>query len=305
MNLVLPKKYLTKQSLVSWIYVVMGGIVMSAGFVLFMNPYRVVPGGVYGMGIVLHELFPAIQVGTFGLMLDIPLLLIGFRVFGRMFGSKTIVAALLIPLVMNTMTFLIGNDPALMFGGKFDLRQDMILVCLFGGVVIGTGLGLILRGHATSGGTDIIAMLLARYTKLTFSRGILITDSIVVIFGLVVLGDWRMPLYSLVTIFVVTRMIDYVIDGGSYDKLLFIISEKHEEIRTFVLDNMGRGGTYVKSSGMYTRKDKDMIFLVVSRVEVSLVEKTIREIDPAAFVVIVNAYETYGEGFKSFPANTN
>ncbi len=301
MNLILPEKYLTRQNVISWATLIVGTVVMAAGFVLFMNPYRVVPGGVYGLGIVLHELVPSIQVGTFGLMFDIPLLLIAFKVFGRMFGGKTIVSALLIPVVMNAMTYFVGEDPATMLGGHIDLRQDMILVCLFGGVFIGTGLGLIIRSNATSGGTDIVAMLLTRYTKLTFSKGILLVDSMVVIFGLIVLGDWRMPLYSLVTIFVTTRVIDYVIDGASYDKLLFIISEKHEEIRTFVLENMGRGGTYIKSSGLYTRRDKDMIFLVVSRAEVSRVEKTIREIDPEAFVVIVNAYETYGDGFKSFP----
>ena len=93
-----------RQSVKSWIYVLLGSIVLSAGFVLFMNPYKIVPGGVYGTGIVLHSLFPSIQVGTFGLMLDIPLLIIGFRVFGRMFGAKTIFSALLIPAVMNGMT---------------------------------------------------------------------------------------------------------------------------------------------------------------------------------------------------------
>lgn len=303
MNLILPKKYLTRESITSWAVMILGALLISAGFVLFMNPYRIVPGGVYGLGIVLHELFPSVRVGTFGLLFDIPLLLIALRVFGRMFGAKTIVSALLIPVTMNAMAYFIGDDPATMFDGRFDLRQDMILVCLFGGLILGTGLGMIIRSHATSGGTDIVAMLLTRYTKITFSNGILIVDSLVVIFGLVILGDWRIPLYSLVTIYIATRMIDYVLDGASYDKLLFIISDKHEEIRTFVLDNMRRGGTYIKSSGMYTRLDKEMIFLVVSRVEVSTVRKTIHEIDPTAFVVIVNAYETYGDGFKPFPEN--
>ncbi len=183
-----------RQSVKSWIYVLLGSIVLSAGFVLFMNPYKIVPGGVYGTGIVLHSLFPSIQVGTFGLMLDIPLLLIGFKVFGRMFGAKTIFSALLIPAVMNGMTYLIGENPSLMFGGNMDLSQDMFLPCIFGGVMIGTGTGLIIKSHATSGGTDIIAMLLTHYAKFRFSRAILLVDSTIVIFGMIVLGDWRLPL---------------------------------------------------------------------------------------------------------------
>ncbi len=278
-----------------------GSLILSAGFVLFMNPYRVVPGGVYGLGIVLHELFPGVQVGTFGLLFDIPLLLIGMKVFGRRFGGKTLIAALMIPLIMNIMTALVGNDPATMFSGRMDLSDDMFLVCIFGGLFIGTGMGLILKTHATSGGTDIIAMLLSRYARLPFSRGVLLADSAVVIVGMIVLGSWRLPLYSLVTIFVSTRMIDLIIDGPSYDKLLFIISEKQDEIKDFILTNMGRGGTYLPSTGMYTGTHREMIFLVVSRSEVSAVKARIKEIDPAAFVVVVNAHETYGDGFKPFP----
>lgn len=297
----LYESLMTKRSVSSWLAVMLGSIVLSAGFVLFLNPYRIIPGGVYGAGIVLHSLVPQIQVGTFGLMLDIPLLLIGLKVFGRMFGAKTVFSALLIPVVMNGLTYAIGEDPTQMFGGNMDLSNDMFLACIFGGVFLGTGTGLIIKSHATSGGTDIIAMLLTRYTKLRFSRSILIVDSTVVLFGMIVLGDWRLPLYSLVTIFVSSRVIDYIIDGASYDKLLFIISERKEEIREFILDKMERGGTYIKSSGMYTQQDREMIFLVVSRNEVSMVQDMIRRIDPASFVVIVDAYETFGDGFKSFP----
>ncbi|MCD7970572.1 MAG: YitT family protein [Alistipes sp.] len=289
----------------SWIMVFTGSAILAAAFVLFINPYRIVPGGVYGTGIVLHALFPSVQVGTFGLMLDIPLLLIAFRIFGGMFGAKTVFAAVVTPVVMNTMTYILGEDPATMLGGRIDLTNDIIIACLFGGVLVGIGIGLIIKTRATSGGTDIIAMIITKYTHLTFSRSILLVDSMVVIFGIIVLGDWRLPLYSLVTIFVMSRTIDFVIDGASYDKLLFIISDKHESMRSFILDEMGRGATYIKSSGMYTGNDKEMIFLVVSRREVTTVQNKIRELDPLSFVVVVDAYETFGDGFKSFPVEAD
>ncbi|WP_283390649.1 YitT family protein [Millionella massiliensis] len=291
---------MNRQLIQQWLFVVVGAALLATAFVLFITPYRIVPGGVYGMGVVLNYLFPAIQVGTYGLSMDIPLLLIAFRLFGAKFGSKTIVAALLTPLFMDSMTYLIGSDPATMLGGKIDLSGDVLLSCIFGGILMGAGIGLIMKTHATSGGTDIVAMIVSRYLHLPISRSVLYVDSAVVIFGLVVLGDWKLPLYSLVTIFVSSRLIDYIVDGGSGDKLLFILSDKHADIRDYILSGLDRGGTYIKASGMYTGADKEMIFVVVSRREVSLMRDRIREIDPLAFMIVVDAHETLGEGFKTF-----
>ncbi len=216
---------------------------------------------------------------------------------------RTIVAAVATPLVMNTFTHFIGENPATMLMGHIDLSGDIIIACLFGGLLVGAGVGMILKTHATSGGTDIVAMIFTRYTKLTFSQSILLVDSLVVVFGIVVLGDWRLPLYSIITVFVSSRVINYILEGESYDKLLFIISERHDRIRPFILEQMGRGGTYIKSSGMYTGAAKEMIFVVINRLEVSSLQARIRQIDPEAFVVVVNAYETFGDGFKPFPEN--
>ncbi len=272
---------------------------MNAVFIFLPNKFFV-PGGVYGLGIVLHALFPSIQVGTFGLMFDIPLLLIAFWVFGGMFGARTIVSALIIPLAMNAMTALVGENPATMLGGEIDLSDDMLLACIFGGVITGAGTGLVIKAKSTTGGTDIVAMLLTRYARMNFSRGILLVDSIVVVFGMIVLGDWRLPLYSLITIFVISRVINFVLEGANSEKLLFIISDKHEALRDYIVNEIGRGGTYLKASGIYTRKDKEMIFVVVSRRQVSAVQDKIKEIDPLCFVVVVNAHETIGDGFKPF-----
>lgn len=291
---------MTRQTVSQWLYVVVGAALLATAFVLFITPYRIVPGGVYGMGVVLNYLFPAVQVGTYGLSMDIPLLIIAFRIFGARFGTKTIVAAVLTPVIMDTMTLLIGSDPATMFGGKIDLSGDVLLSCIFGGTLMGAGVGLILKTHATSGGTDIVAMIVSKYLHMPISRAVLYVDSLVVLFGLIVLGDWKLPLYSLVTIFVSSRVIDYIVDGGSGDKLLFILSDKHDQIRDYILDGLDRGGTYIKASGMYTGSDKEMIFVVVSRREVSLMRDRIREVDPDAFMIVVDAHETLGEGFKTF-----
>jgi uncharacterized membrane-anchored protein YitT (DUF2179 family) len=202
-----------------------------------------------------------------------------------------------------------------MFGGVIDLSNDLMLASLLGAVLIGVGVGLVLRNQATTGGTDIVAMYLQKFANMKFSSGILLADTCVVLSGLLVIGfglgadsegtsggSWLLSFYSLITIYVSSRVLAYVIDGASYDKLLFIISnDHHAELRDFILRDMDRSGTYIKAQGMYTEREREMIFVVVSRKEVILMQNKVREIDPKAFMVVTDAYETFGEGFKQFP----
>ena len=233
----------------------------------------------------------------------------------RQSGVPTLVVVNKIDL--TTQEALEALDPKQLFGGVIDLSNDLMLASLLGAVLIGLGVGLVLRNQATTGGTDIIAMYLQKFAKMKFSAGILLADSCVVLSGLLVIGfgvgsgadreaveggSWLLSFYSLITIYVSSRVLAYVIDGASYDKLLFIISENHHaELRDFIIEDMDRSGTYIKGKGMYTDQDREMIFVVVSRKEVHLVQNKVREIDPKAFMVVTDAYETFGEGFKQFP----
>jgi uncharacterized membrane-anchored protein YitT (DUF2179 family) len=284
-----------------WIYLVVGSFMMALAYVLFITPYKIIPGGVYGIGIVLNYLWPSIMVGTYGLLMDIPLLLIALKLFGARFSGKTIIVSVLCPLMMNALTIWVGGtDPEVILGGNINLSEDVLLACLFGGAIFGLGLGLVFRTNATSGGSDIIAMIVRKYTHLRLSRAVLIVDSSIVLIGLAVFGEWLMPMYSLIVIFMISQVIDYVVDGGSNNNVLFILSEKKEEIEHLILHELDRSGTYISAKGMYSKEDKNMIFLVVSRREVSRVKDYIREVDPRAFIVISNAHDIYGEGFKSF-----
>lgn len=296
---IIRDRIFSKEWFMSWAGIVLGAFLLAASFALFINPYKIVPGGVYGLGIVLHNFFPNIKVGTFGLCLDIPLLLISLRVFGATFGAKTVVAALLTPLFMNLFATYAGQEPSEILGGHMDLSNDVLLASLFGGTIMGLGLGIIFKNKATSGGTDIIAMIITKFFKFQLSKSIIIVESVVVIIGLIAFGDWKLPLYALVCILVCVKMIDYIIEGPSDDKLLFIVSDKHEEIRGYIIDGLDRGGTYIKSNGMYEGAEKNMIFLVVSRRELVLVQAFIKTVDPDVFMVIVTAHETLGMGFRS------
>ncbi|MFI3268047.1 MAG: YitT family protein [Rikenellaceae bacterium] len=298
----LPKSLIpfTKQWTLSWISIIVGAFLLSAGYVLFINPYKIIPGGVYGLGIIFHHFFPSIQVGTFGLCFDIPLLLLSFKVFGAKSGTRTIFAAVLTPIFMNILTYLIGENPETMLSGTINLSNDILLASIFGGVISGIGLGFIFKSNATSGGTDIVSMIISKYSKLSLSKAIIMVESVIVIVGLLVFGDWKLPLYSIVAIFSCVQVIDYILEGASNDKMLLIISKEHDKIREYVINDLERGGTYIKSSGMYTSQTKDMMFVVVNRREITLVKSFIMEVDESAFIVVVNVHETLGDGFKRF-----
>lgn len=311
-----------RQEILSWFGILIGCIILAAGYVFFINPYKVVPGGVYGASIVLHSLFPSIQVGTFGYMFDIPLLLLSVVLLGSRLGAKTCAAALVTPLLMNVMSefafptreALESLDPALMLGGMLDMSNQLILPVIIGSILIGYGSGVIVKCGATSGGTDIVAMILQKFCHIRFSRAILLADSVVVLFGLVVIGfgvgsntqdtnnDVFLSFYSLISIYLIARVIAKTINGNKDDKILFIISEQNlKELYDYILKDLDRSATLMKGSGLYTRNEKEMVFLVISYKEVQMVKSKVKEVDPCAFVVVTDAYDTFGEGWKALP----
>ncbi|MEI6821401.1 MAG: YitT family protein [Bacteroidota bacterium] len=297
--------FITNEKLFSrkWFYsyslIIIGSFILAAGFVFFINPYHIVPGGVYGIGIVVHHLIPQIPIGTFGLAMNIPLTIIGMKILGPRFGIKTIVGMVLASVFMDMLTLFIGEDPKTMMNGSINLSNDVLLACIFGGVLIGFGLGLIFKSKATSGGSDIIAMIFAKYTRLPLGQLMIYVDSCIVLLGFIVFRDWKIPLYSWITIFITGKVIDIVLEGVNYDKALFIISDKYDEIRDKVINDLNRGGTYINGNGMYNNSEKKIIFTVVSRREVAMLEEYIHSIDPNAFLTVIDANEILGEGFKS------
>ena len=314
-----------KESVTDWRWwtsigqIVFGCFLVAVAFVVFINPYDLVPGGIYGLALVLHNLFPSIQVGTFGYMFDVPLICTALLLFGGTFGGRTIFASFITPGIMNLLDYLVypsraaieALDPAQLLGGHINLSNDLMLAAIIGGVFSGIGVGIVIRNNAATGGTDITGMLLHKFAKMKFANGVLLSDAIIVLAGLVVIGfgvgtgvprGVMLSLYSAVCIFVNAKVLGYTIDGASRDKLLYIICENHsEDMRHYILHDLNRGGTYLKAKGMYTDNDKEMIFLVVNRKEVRTVQQRIKDFDPSAFVVVTDAYDTFGKGFKPFP----
>ena len=189
------------------------------------------------------------------------------------------------------LTFYYGSEPL--------VEGDALLSSIFGGLFLGVGVGLIFKSKATSGGTDIIAMMISKKTQIPVGQLMILVDSAIVLIGLIVFQDWKIPLYSLIVIFITGKVIDTILEGMNYDKVLFIISEKSDQIRDRIVNDMDRGGTYLQGEGMYKNDKKTIIFTVVNRREMTMLQEFIHSIDPRAFVTVINSNEILGEGFKS------
>lgn len=283
-------KIFSKRWLIHYGLIVVGSFILAAGFVLFITPYKIVPGGVYGISIVIHHMFGT-PVGLVALAFDIPLTLIGIKVLGPRFGMKTVVGFVLTAVFVDTLTYFYGTEPL--------VQGDALLSSVFGGVLVGVGLGMIFKSRATSGGSDIIAMIISKYTNIPVGRTMIFVDSVIVFIGLAAFGDWKIPLYSLIVIFITGKVIDTILEGIDYDKVLFIISDKSDEIRNKILIDLNRGGTILKGEGLYNNYERSIVFTVVNRRETVMLQDYINKIDPKAFVTVLNANEILGNGFKS------
>lgn len=281
--------------------IVLGTFIMSIGYVIFVSPLKLAPGGVYGIAIILHHVFN-FPIGLSGICLDIPLLIIGTLWLGPKFGAKTIVGVITLPAFISLWEKIYGYAPLIALPGD-PMTPDPaanFIVALCGGVIIGIGLGLIFKTRATSGGSDIIAMIIGKYLKhIPLGTLLIIVDSTIVLAALAAFKDWTIPLYSWLIIYVTGIVMDKVIAGFHSNKVVLIVSDYYDEIRQHIFDELDRGGTFLHGEGMYNHAEKKIIFTSISRKQLPILVHFVHEIDPKAFVSILDASETLGDGFTS------
>ncbi|MDR0560975.1 MAG: YitT family protein [Prevotellaceae bacterium] len=282
-----------------------GTFFMALSFVLFISPYKFAPGGVYGISIMLHHLYGMyhfslenflgatlpgnLDISTAAICMDIPLCITGIKILGKKFGVKTVISFLTLALFTFILETLYGYEPFV---------DDMMLSAVFGAVFLGLGCGLIFRIGATSGGTDIISMIFSKKTGISLGTMVIIVDSCVVMFSLVAFKDIKIPLYSFIIIYITGRIVNAAVYGFRNIKTLLIVSDRHAEISRFIL-SLDRGGTILYGKGMYTDNSKNIIFTNVNPKEVNLIQRHIRDVDPEAFITIIDAGQVVGEGFRS------
>lgn len=264
--------------------VALGLLVAAVAYRMYLVPNRVVAGGFTGVGQLLNHVL-GVSVGTVNIALNVPLFLISMRSMGIRFGVRSLIAMVLLSLLIDHIPLPSATD-------------DMLLASVYGGAISGIGFGLVLRGSATTGGTDMLASLVHRLIPvLRVSYGIFLFDGLVIIASAFAFEP-QAAMYGLISTFLCNVMVDLVLEGPNSAHSYFIISDRSEEIARKILREMDRGVTALEAMGMYSHAHKQVLLCVVSRFETMRLRRIIFEADPHAFVIANKAYEVLGEGFK-------
>ncbi len=274
----------TRERVRAYVELSVGCVIAALSFDLFFLPNNIAPGGITGIATLINSMVGA-PVGLTAIVLNIPLFLFGYRLVGRSFALRSLVAMLLLSLLID----LIPQMPP---------PHDMLLASVFGGLLMGIGLGMVLRAGATTGGTDLLAkMIHYHWSPISVGGVLLIIDCLVVIAAGFVF-DAQAALYAMVALLVCSKVIDIVLQGFNNAKQLWINTARGADIAARITSEMDRGATLIPAIGAYSGAKRDMVFCVVSTVEVARLKALIAEIDPRAFVTVSDVHEAMGEGFR-------
>lgn len=280
-----------KQTARNWVIdilaILVGSALVAAGLVLFTIPNNIAPGGVSGLSTALAYLTP-LSVAVWSLILNIPLVALAWWRLGFRPLARTILATLLLSAFIEVFSYVLPP-----------YTNNVLLASVLGGVLCGAGMGVIFVRGASTGGTDLISLLLNRVFP-NFSVGslLLVVDATVVVFAVFVFRDIEVALYSIVTIFVTTRTIDAIMQGVDHAKVIYIVTERGDDILALLAEDLGRGVTVLQGRGGYTRREKHVLMLVVRRNSFAQTLKAVKQVDKQAFIFVTNASEVHGEGFK-------
>jgi len=255
---------------------------------LFLIPAQLVSGGISGIAQIVHS-FSSWPIGLMVLIGNVPLFILGWRYLGGpRFAKRTALSILL---------FSVFTDVLILFLPASGVTDDLVLNCLYGGILLGIGLGLVYRGQGTSGGSDILGRILNHRLGISISQAYLITDTLVVLGGGFTFG-WERALYGLVVIYVSGLAAEATSEGSSVFRTAMIITSAPDQVSKSVLEALERGVTILPGTGAYTGQDRPVMYVVITRAEVNQLKELVREIDPRAFMVIGQAHDVLGEGFR-------
>jgi uncharacterized membrane-anchored protein YitT (DUF2179 family) len=311
----IDKKTKLTREILAYILLTIGSILFAVGDVMFVNPYLMAPGGTYGLSNVLNTVWPW-KISLYAICMDVPLLIIGTWILGPKFGIKTIVSTILIFAATFVLESVWGYDPVIHDGAISQIegvgmvqiphdggwfKPDYFLNTVLAGLIYGVAIGLIFRSGATSGGSDIISMIIHKYTKVSLGTLVMIVDGIITLSTLIAFGDIRLPIYSILIIFIEGKVINLVIDGMKSYRTMFIITDNPEPIRNYVINDLKRGGTCITGSGLYKGNERKMVYVTLNRSDMIKLRSVLHVIDPGAFVNIMESSEILGQGFRALP----
>ena len=277
--------FIHKKSVVfDYVQIIIGAALVGLSFNIFLLPSRIAAGGISGVSTILYELF-GYNPAYVQWLINIPLIVLGLLLAGKEFSAKTIVGTFFVPFVIYLTHGLHLNV------------DNPLLSSIYGGIMLGIGLGIVYRGNGSTGGTALIAQLLKKYTGISSGFSQLIVDGIVVVTSAFVF-NFELALYALMSIYVTSKVIDFVQLQTSPTKLVLIITENEEKIQSVIQNEIDRGLTKVKSTGGYSNNEKTMIFCVVEQSEAVYLKKLLQTAEPSSFVIFLNASEILGLGFS-------
>ena len=275
-----------KKYIWDFVQIIIGTGIMSVAVALILLPNQLSSGGFSGIATIIYYLLK-LPIGTVILVLNIPLFILAFFKIGKEFFAKAIIGT----VSLSVMLDILEQFPP--------LTEDKFLACIYGGIIIGIGTAIILRTRASTGGTELLTNIITIYKPtIKLSTVLVILDIIVVSLNVIFFKRLEIGLYSAITIYISGKMLDIFFEGINFTKVIFIVSNKHEEIAKKIGEDVERGVTGLYGRGMYTGSDKTILFCVTSRREVIKIRSIIKEIDKEAFLVISNAREAFGQGFK-------
>lgn len=275
-----------KRVIVDWSGTLIGSAIMAFGISSFLLPNQLSSGGFSGIATITYYLLK-IPMGTVMIMLNIPLFIFAGYKLGREF---------LIKLIIGTISLSVFID---IFDKYPPITTDRFLSCIYGGLIIGIGTAIILKVNSSTGGTDLIANIIKAYdNNISISKYLTIIDLAIIILNVLFFRQIEIGLYSIIAIYLYGKMVDIIFEGVYFTKLLFIISDKNEEISDSIEKNVKRGVTGLYGKGMYSDKDKLVLICAASRGDIYKIKKLAKEIDEKCFIVVANAREVLGEGFK-------
>lgn len=287
MNLRYNSKNLLKM-LGEFLGVNLGVLLTALGLDMFLIPNKIAAGGVSGIATILYYVIN-VPVGAAMLALNVPLFAMGIYRLGLRFGFRSLYGTIALSIAVDALAPFLPVP-----------TRDILLASLFGGVLVGLGLGLVFRHRGTTGGTDLAAAILRTYTGVNIGQLLFLVDATVVIAAGFTFGSAELAMYALITVFITSWLIDIVQEGFSYTKAFFIISERPAEISAAIVKGLNRGATAWPARGVYTGAEKEVLLSVVNRSEVTRLKDIIYEVDPRAFVVLADVREVLGEGFKEY-----
>lgn len=268
------------------IFTVVGAVLMGLSLDLFLIPLHIAAGGVGGAATVINHL-TGVSVGILILIINVPIFLLGALHFSKKFLFYSLLGTLSLSVSTQFFSFL----PA--------MTSDLLLAAVFGGAGSGLGLGLVLMVNGSTGGTDILALVLKkRFPSLSVGQFFLIIDGLVIAGAGVVFGRWEVILYSALTLFVSSKVVDALLAGVDYAKMVYIISDRAQEIARGIYRQMHRGVTGLQSVSLYTGKEKQVLLCVIRKTELPKLKRVVSAADPSAFVIVSDAREVLGNGFK-------